>query len=258
MNKYGICKLGFIPLRKEADHRSEMVSQLLFGETYSVVDKRGEWLQVVQTFDNYTGWITSKVFCPVKENFMEEINKETPSYSTGMYQQAGSKDQFVMLGFGSRLPLWDGAAFFIGDEEFVTRGEVRHEEADLSSDGLLNMAMSLLGTPYIWGGKSTFGIDCSGFVQTIFKFKSLYLPRDAYQQEQNGIPIDFSNRKQNDLAFFSNEYGRVVHVGLLLSMDKIIHASGRVRIDRFDEKGIFNEEGNEYTHSLASIRRLFD
>ena len=256
MKEYGICDLAFFPLRKEGNHRSEMVSQVLFGEIYSVLEQKDDWMLIELDFDSYQGWIDRKLFCRVSENFLDKYRIEKAVYTTAWYQQTGSKHQFITTGFGSRLPLWDGLTFNLNGDEFFVRGVVHREDTEMNLDELLSIAVSLTGVPYLWGGRSVFGIDCSGFVQSIFKFKSIRLPRDASQQVHNISPKSFAEASKADLCFFSNDRGDITHVGIILEEGKVIHASGKVRIDSIDEKGIYNKDLSEYTHRLHSLRSL--
>lgn len=118
------------------------------------------------------------------------------------------------------------------------------------------LALSYKDTPYLWGGRSQWGIDCSGFSQLIYSCFDLSLPRDAYQQAEMGQTVDFvSEIRVGDLAFFDNAEGRITHVGIMLDRDTIIHASAKVRVDRMDTEGIFNAEQNRYTHKLRIVKR---
>ncbi|MBT3802821.1 MAG: C40 family peptidase, partial [Bacteroidetes bacterium] len=177
-------------------------------------------------------------------------------YAAGFFQQVGNETNQHTIGFGSPLPYWDGISFQIADEEFFLRGEVIQANPTYTNEFLLERAKRLLGIPYLWGGRSTFGIDCSGFVQSLFKLANIALPRDAYQQKEFGHVVDLNESIAGDLAFFANEEGRTSHVGVIMEDQKIIHASGKVRIDNLDEKGIFNSERAIYTHQLELIKRI--
>jgi cell wall-associated NlpC family hydrolase len=153
---------------------------------------------------------------------------------------------------GSSLAFLKGTTCHIGEDRFEIIGEIGETE------NIAVAATSFLNTPYLWGGRTHFGIDCSGFTQAVFKLQGINLLRDASQQVDQGYAINLlQETKLGDLAFFENQEGNIVHVGILLNNEKIIHASGRVKIDFIDEKGIFSEELKRYTHKLKAIKRMF-
>ncbi|MEA3497132.1 MAG: C40 family peptidase [Bacteroidota bacterium] len=256
MKKFGICHLSFFPLRKEANHRSENVSQVLFGEVFEILEEKyAEWFFVKLAFDGYLGWINTNELQYLSEKEFKKVNNEKKHYSSEAIAIGDSNERILHLGFGSYLPLWNGKNFYIGAKEFSLRGELL--KADKNNKNLLeSIAYKLLEIPYLWGGKSSFGFDCSGFTQSLFKIANINLPRDASQQAKIGKEINIEEAKVFDLAFFE-ENQKITHVGILLKDKKIIHASASVRIDDFDEKGIFNSQLKKYTHHLKLIKRIF-
>ena len=145
----------------------------------------------------------------------------------------------------------EGTTCHIGDQKFEIVGEIGETE------NLAIAARSFLNTPYLWGGRTHFGIDCSGFTQAVFRLQAINLRRDANLQAEQGTTVNsLQESKLGDLAFFDNEEGRITHVGILLNHDKIIHASGKVKIDNMEEKGIYSEDQKRYTHKLKTIKRM--
>jgi len=256
MSNFAIAHLSYFPVRKEADHRSENITQLLFGEVYQVLETKENWHFIKVLSDDYEGWIDCSEIKAIDEKTYFEIKKQRTVYAAGFFQKVGNDTNQHTIGFGSPLPYWDGISFQIADEEFFLRGEVIQANPTYTNEFLLERAKRLLGIPYLWGGRSTFGIDCSGFVQSLFKLANIALPRDAYQQKEFGHVVDLNESIAGDLAFFANEEGRTSHVGVIMEDQKIIHASGKVRIDNLDEKGIFNSERAIYTHQLELIKRI--
>jgi len=255
--KYGITILSIISVRKEMSHRSEQVSQLLFGETYEILQKQGSWLRIKCTYDNYEGWIDENQHYELNERDFLNISNNDPGIALELTNSAISSNYSVPVLVGSSLPFFDGMNFKIAKEKFIYNGQAIQTDAKNSSI-FERIALRYTNAPYLWGGRSPFGIDCSGFTQMVFKFVGIPLLRDAYQQAGQGSVVNFIEEAQpGDLAFFGNEEGRIVHVGIILKDNRIIHASGKVRIDKLDHFGIYNIEQKKYSHSLKILKRIF-
>ena len=236
---YGICKLSAIAMRKEARHSSEMASQLLYNELYTVLDGTSEWVLVQTDFDRYQGWIQAKQFAEISEEEYKDL-KSKKLYLTDK-PIVEYKGQYLSMG----TPLYEP------HPDAVEMPSEFHPEL------MVDYAKMLLGAPYLWGGRTLMGIDCSGFVQVCARLAGLVLPRDASQQVKEGELVYFLQETQpGDLAFFGEEDGHITHVGIVMGNEQIIHASGQVRIDYLDQTGIFNKERNEHTHHLQAIKRL--
>ena len=251
--EYGICNLAVIPLRADANDRSEQVSQVLFGETFEITEWKENWVKVITTFDTYTGWIGRLQFSMVGHMAYKKLKQTPPPITQRAVTQAWKilTNSILYLPMGSLLSFLEGTTCHIGDEKFEIIGEIGETES------LELTATSFLNAPYLWGGRTHFGIDCSGFTQAVFKSQGITLLRDASLQSEQGHLINLlTDAKPGDLAFFNNNEGKVVHVGILLSSEHIIHASGKVKIDSIDEKGIFSIQQKQYTHQLAKIKRL--
>lgn len=255
---FGICELSVIPLRREPAHKSEIVSQLLFGEAYRILEKKPEWLRIAAAYDDYEGWLERKQHEPLATALYKKLAKTPQPVALEVACAATSAQRQVPIVIGSTLPDFDGMNFRIGEEQFVYNGQAITPGASYDYDKIIEKcARRFLHAPYLWGGRSPFGIDCSGFTQVVFKLLGVPLKRDAYQQAMQGRDVDFIDlAKEGDLAFFENKEGRITHVGILLKDKRLIHASGRVRIDRLDAFGIYNDETKKYSHNLKMIKRV--
>ena len=248
--KYAYCKVSISPVRAENKDQSEIVTQLLFGEVFQIEEIDGSWCKILTFYDNYPGWIDIKHFKPLTE---KEFNRwmDGVSYEKSIYRNLNTPWGKQRIVKGSFIPFTDDLPFKIGTDEFYL------EEAfdKKSSDSIYELAVEYLNTPYLWGGKTPFGIDCSGLTQSVFRFFGINLPRDASQQVEHGLEIEFVEHQSGDVAFFHNKDGKITHVGILNGQYGIIHASGCVRIDIITEVGIVNSESKELTHQLNCIKR---
>jgi hypothetical protein len=242
----GICNLAVIPLRKSPDSRSEIVSQLLFGDTFTIHQTENGWVSITTVYDNYSGYISDKQFATfydTTDNWI--VNTCYP------FIEANTHDGKLLLPAGCLLP--NQSKTIIGEQEIT----IEKLPTINQIFQLAETAMQYLNAPYLWGGKTAFGIDCSGLIQMVYKQCGIQLPRDAYQQAELGETLNFVNEsKCGDLAFFDNENGKITHVGMMLDNEKIIHASGKVRIDLIDHHGILNIQEKNYSHKLRIIKRI--
>lgn len=257
--EFGICSLSIIPIRAEPADKSEMVSQLLFGECYKIVIKKSKWYKIKTAYDNYEGWISENQHHEIHEKIFSKITGEPQPVALDLVHTASVYHENTLIVMGATLPFYDGMHFKINGSQYNFYGQAAFPEHPLSFEKVLEKcALKYLNVPYLWGGRSPFGIDCSGFSQVVFKTLGIALKRDAYQQAEQGEPVDFvETAKEGDLAFFENDSGKIIHVGIVLKEQKIIHASGKVRIDKLDHFGIFNTDTKKYSHKLKVIKRLF-
>lgn len=243
----GVCDLSCIPLRKEPDSRSEILSQLLFGDTFEVLSQTEDgWTHIKNDYDQYEGWISSKQYAAYHASVSGFITNTVYPYLT-LKSSRGNH----LVPAGCSIP--PSAKFQLGETTFENSTDIPAKTfAEIEQ-----VALQYLNAPYLWGGRSPFGIDCSGFTQSVFKQCGIALRRDAWQQAEQGESVAFTAEVTcGDLAFFDNEEGRITHVGIMLAPGKIIHASGRVRIDELDHYGIINQTEKQYTHKLRLIKRM--
>jgi len=250
-----ICLQAIVPIRREPSEPGEMVTQLLFGETVSVIENNIQWMRVTCDYDNYSGWCDSKCLSIISEDDYRQLSETNYAVTSMLFAP------IIEITKPSIYWLPAGATFyFTKKEEFSIAGSTfkAPDQMTLSTNERIeNLAQSFINVPYIWGGRSSFGADCSGFIQTVFKIYKTRLPRDAYQQAGCGESVDsFSEAKSGDLLFFENSVKKIVHVGMLLPNNQIVHASGKIRIDTVDQQGIYNTELSKYTHQLSLIRRI--
>lgn len=239
------CGISYIPLRKEPAHSSEQVTQLIYGETAIVLEQKQEWLFIKSNFDEYEGWIERKT---ISTN-IEFTNTKTTTRSQIIYLKAGRK---IFIPHGADIHfLNDNKVSSINSENYNIDNEIFNERS------VEQLASDFLGSPYLWGGRTMFGIDCSGLSQIVMKCLGIKLPRDASQQVNYGTEVPFPEMTQpGDLAFFESEESSITHVGIITSSKEIIHASGQVRKDKLDQQGIFDESNHKYTHKLRVIKRV--
>ena len=254
-----IINLPLVPLRESDNERSEMYSQLLFGECVEVIETRERWLFVRNLNDNYRGWVDRKMVQLISghdEKLLQEIKKYKVQVPLTVCVKTLSEEKMLLPG-GSIIRTNKTDEFTLGDESFHVSSSDLAVEAEIDGQTVIQLALQYLNAPYLWGGKSILGIDCSGLVQVVFSMFGTQLDRDASEQVESGLPIDFlSEAKAGDLAFFENDNGKIIHVGLLLNSHQIIHASGWVKVESIDSNGIISSLTGEYTHKLRVIKRL--
>ncbi|HZG01808.1 MAG TPA: C40 family peptidase [Chitinophagales bacterium] len=259
---YGIVHLAAVPVRAEPSDRSEMTSQLLFGDLIEQLETKDKWTHVRACYDGYEGWINPRQAFALEIGEYEQHRSESRFALSDAVAVAESNGWVQLLPMGASLPFLQSGGgstqFRLAGRVFTLHGNAADTaRARITEELIQATAMKLLHAPYMWGGKTALGIDCSGFTQVVFKVLGIPLKRDAYQQAEQGRAVNMLEQAQcGDAAFFHNEAGRIVHVGILLDNKTIVHASGQVRIDRIDHQGIFNVERKAYTHQLKFIKRL--
>ncbi len=259
MAEFGICSLSVVPVRAEPSEQSEMVTQLLFGDLFVINERKGSWCNIRIVYDNYEGWIDEKMITFLDEEEFNRLNHLECRFTTEIVDVMNdiSNDVLFPVLTGSVIRGISDNTFSTGSKKYHFNGKITSPGASLKNSDVIETAMTFLNAPYLWGGKTPFGIDCSGFTQQVFKLCGVKLLRDASQQATQGEHINFiSEAEPGDLAFFDNEEGSIVHVGIVLKNQKIIHASGKVRIDTIDHQGIINTETKSYTHKLRLIKRI--
>ncbi len=251
---FGIAIVAIVPLRLSHSDASEMVSQLLFGEHFEIIERLHQWAKIKTHFDQYEGWIDSKQCQIISELDYQFLCHEKQELSADLLNYITiSKKTLMPIVLGSSLNFLNQKE--INTSEFSFEGNKIAEQK--TRNELLETAFLYLNAPYLWGGKTPFGIDCSGFTQMVYKLNGYHLLRDASQQATQGDALSFIEESEaGDLAFFDNEDGKIIHVGIMMENNYIIHASGKVRIDRLDHLGIYNAELNKHTHRLRVIKKI--
>jgi hypothetical protein len=251
---FAICNLAIIPLRAEPSDRSETVSQVLFGEHFEILETQKQWSKIKLHFDDYEGWVDSKQYQLISKNSFDQLSKDMIILNADLVE-------YVSTTNNSLIPIPLGASL-----SFLNFSEINIDNFDFEGlkitgikpkSNIINTAFMYLNAPYLWGGKTPFGIDCSGLTQMVYKLNGYNLLRDASQQSNQGEALSFIEESEpGDLAFFDNEEGKIIHVGIIMENNYIIHASGKVRIDRLDHLGIYNAEQNRHTHRLRVIKKI--
>nr|WP_315142251.1 C40 family peptidase [uncultured Flavobacterium sp.] len=251
---FGICNLAIIPLRFEPSDKSEIVSQVLFGEHFEILEQFKQWARIKMQYDGYEGWVDSKQFQLISESNFNQLSEDAIILNADLIEYITAPNNLLIP-----IPLASSLSFLNHSE--INTVNFDFEGTKISGikpkKELINTAFMYLNAPYLWGGKTPFGIDCSGFTQMVYKLNGYKLLRDASQQAKQGEPLSFIEESEpGDLAFFDNEEGNIIHVGIIMENNYIIHASGKVRIDRLDHLGIYNGDLNKHTHKLRVIKKI--
>jgi len=245
-------------MRSEPSDRSEMINQVVFGESFQVVERRKKWSKVKLAHDQYEGWLDNKQYDLIDQQFFKDINAEPYRVTAEMIEIIAepAANRFFPVLLGSLLPQTKNRkGIWIGDRKFEFEGVSTNTISP--REKLVNFAYQYMGAPYLWGGRTPFGIDCSGFTQMVYRLAGYQIPRDSPDQSKQGLTLSFIEESEpGDLAFFDNNEGEIIHVGIILNDNYIIHASGKVRLDRLDQTGIFNPETGEHTHKLRVIKKI--
>jgi cell wall-associated NlpC family hydrolase len=252
MEKY-ICENVFVPLRSGPSHKTEMLSQLLFGEKYIILDKSGSWIKIETSFDKYRGWIDMNHL----QHSIDTINSCGHVLNRSLLCYKNDKTKLVLeAGCEVFNPDFEDKLFTVGKNVYTTGTDFSNIYIS-TNDTVTDTAMKFINSPYIWGGRIPSGIDCSGLCQLVYKIHGTAIARDSWKQAEEGKMVDFIDEAEpGDLVFFDNEQRRISHVGMIISRGLVIHASGRVRIDSIDHQGIFKQEIGGYSHKLRTIRRI--
>ncbi|WPO82373.1 C40 family peptidase [Chryseobacterium sp. JJR-5R] len=234
----GICVVTVAPVRAESSDRAEIVTEILFGESADILEVNKNWTRIKMHYDGYEGWMDTKQLKPVTE---QDLARRKITVITEDFSSVLMHDGKMLLSMGSEVEFPAVAS---------RRSHDLRESVSLTAKEFLNV-------PYLWGGKSYFAVDCSGFTQLVYKIHGVKLPRDTSRQIEVGESLTFvEESRPGDLAFFENAEGKIIHVGIMLDNQRIIHASGKVRIDTLDSTGIFNKEMNKHTHKLRVIKNI--
>ncbi len=257
---YGVCRLAVVPVRSESKDNSEQLTQLLFGDHYEVIsvstDKK--WLHIRIHADGYEGWLDGKQHHAITKEYFDQINQTDFRITLEVSSPVLYKKLPLTIVMGSIVPISTSELFKL-EEQFAFNGESKGLGQKRDVEFLKTIAKKYTGAPFQSGGKSPFGIDHAAFVQMLFRICGYSLSRDVKGQSTQGKKVkNLEEAQSGDIAFFTGKGGALSHCGVLLAPDKIIHASGSVRVDMLLEDGILNGDTKVYTHTLHSVRRILN
>ncbi|GAB2768704.1 C40 family peptidase [Salinimicrobium soli] len=246
--QYAICNLGIVPLRLEPSDTSEMLSQVLYGEYFKILEERGKWSRIRTAFDGVEAWIDNKQYQKVTEEHYQSAEISEGPLSGDLVDFVDTGNQLLPVPLGSELH---------GLELLQHNFSGNRMQGKRDKPKLIETAFLYLNAPFMWGGKTPFGIDSSGFTQMVYKLNGYKLSRNAADQAKQGESLSFIEESEpGDLAFFDNKEGVITHVGIIMNDNYIIHSDGRVRLDRIDHSGIYNAEMRRHTHQLRVIKKI--
>lgn len=248
--QYGICHLSIVPVRASSSHESEMTSQLLYGEHFKILEERSRWCKVRNAYDHFEGWVDNKQLTKISEEDYETLESANSTISTDLIE-------YIVDENGLLMPVVIGSVLnFTKNLQHSFEGEAA-TPTEPNKTQIVEKALMFLNAPYLWGGKTSFGLDCSGFTQIVYKLNGQKIKRSAAEQAKEGEALSFIEESEpGDLAFFDNNEGVIDHVGIMMKDNYIIHVDGKVRIDRIDHSGIFNAELKRHTHKLRVIKKI--
>ncbi|MBT8300068.1 MAG: C40 family peptidase [Maribacter sp.] len=246
--QYGICQLSIVPIRSDADETAEMISQLLYGEHFKVLEQRKKWSKIRTAYDKCEGWVHNLQINLIDQNEYTILNSDdAPEHAVDLVS-------YVEIDKSNLLPIVMGSVFH-KTSDHVHEGNLSSSKQE--KNNLINTALLYLNTPYLWGGKTPFGIDAAGFTQMVYRINGYKLLRNTEEQSTQGTALSFIEEcEAGDLAFFDNKEGIINHVGIVMQNNYIIHVHGKVRIDRIDHTGIFNIDNRNYSHQLRVIKQI--
>lgn len=254
--QFGVSSVSIASLRAESNHHSELISQLLFGETFSIINRQGNWWLIQTSFNHLEAWIHQSQAKLISKELYDELQSQEKTYSFDILSSAITNHEHLPIILGSTLPYFDGLSFKFFKSKIVYNGQVLspdflHPECSY----IEKIALKYLNAPFLWGGRTPFGIDAAGLVQIVFQLCGVRLPHNLQQLTKIGKTLNFiGEMKEGDLAFFSKN-GKIDHAGILIN-NKIMHVDGKVKLDYFDSHGIYNSLSRDYSYQLSMIRRV--
>ena len=243
-NKYGICNLSTIPVRKNSSSTSELVTQLIFGELYTITKQIKKWYYINIQDDSYCGWVNYSQINIISKIDFDKLKLRKSEFSINVTDFIYKDSEPTIITIGSTI----SSCMYL-NYTFKEKSSIKIKKNDI-----IGTAMKFLNIPYLWGGKTALGIDCSGFTQMVYKINGINIKRDASQQAIQGKLIRKKELKPGDLAFFGESEKSITHVGIMLNKSKIIHAFGKVQINQVNADGIYNSIDKKITHKLVYFR----